>query len=136
MVLQANKTRWNSTFYSIERALKVKRRIKLFCLQYNELVDDILADDEWQQLHDIAHSLYPFFEVTKELEGRGIQGHHGSIWEALPALHILMTHMEQGRAKWQAVREQQQPQAQLPLPIGTRRRPGGTETVLQTQARV
>jgi hAT family C-terminal dimerisation region len=38
--------------------------------------------------------LAPFYKVTKRLEGNAEKGHHGSIWEALPAVELLLEHLE------------------------------------------
>jgi hAT family C-terminal dimerisation region len=39
--------------------------------------------------------------VSKRLEGQATNGHHGAIWEALPALSILLERMESGISETQ-----------------------------------
>jgi hypothetical protein len=38
--------------------------------------------------------LQPFHRTTKQLEGHAADGHHGAIWEALPAMEYLLRHLE------------------------------------------
>jgi len=94
-VLSDNATRWNSTYNSIHRALKLRRRITDFCkLNQNELAKDTLSETEWEYLKEMEIILKPFQQVTKALEGNSEGAHHGSIWETLPAIEILLRHME------------------------------------------
>jgi hypothetical protein len=105
MVILDNSTRWNSTFLSIRRALDVRQRIDNFCYAYRADIDhDRLTDDDWVQLSEITKALFPFYEVTKRLEGLAHSGHHGAIWEAIPPLSILLSHTEKGLAQAQATR--------------------------------
>ena len=39
-------------------------------------------------------SLEPFWTVTQHLQGKARFGHHGAIWEALPAIEHLLNHLE------------------------------------------
>jgi len=43
--------------------------------------------------------LKPFWLITQWLQGRATQGHHGAIWEALPALELLLAHLEEAKAE-------------------------------------
>jgi hypothetical protein len=47
MVILDNSTRWNSTWYLINRALRLKDRIQLFAVRNKRLIkdDDLLDDD-------------------------------------------------------------------------------------------
>lgn len=104
IVILDNSTRWNSTFFSLRRALEVRKRIELFCYEYRvDLEKDLLSDQEWVHIHQVVQGLHPFFEVTKRLEGQATNGHHGAIWEALPAIAALLEAMEQGREKMQGL---------------------------------
>jgi hAT family C-terminal dimerisation region len=112
MVILDNSTRWNSTFLSIKRALDLRERIDTFCFTYrSEIEKDRLTETDWQQLQEITEGLYPFHEVTKYLEGLAKYGHHGAIWEALPALTILLGKMEKGLEMAQATRGNRNPLA-------------------------
>jgi hypothetical protein len=108
MVILDNSTRWNSTYNSIKRGLKLKSRIQLFCHDYREEISkDFLSDDDWRHLEEIAAALKPFHTATLRVEGQAGQGHHGSIWEFLPILEYLLGDQEkaiqklkiQGRSK-------------------------------------
>lgn len=95
MVILDNDTRWNSQYKSIERAIKLKERIILFCTRYRtDLIKDTLSDDDWTYLQKVKDALYPFYDATIELEGRAGNGHHGSLWEWLPQVEGLMGEME------------------------------------------
>ena len=95
MVVADNATRWNSTYSMIYRALKLRPQIRTFCLMnIDDLETDTLSSNEWDVLEEIESILEPFHMVTKRLEGNNKEGHHGSIWEALPAVELLLRHLE------------------------------------------
>lgn len=101
MVKSDNATRWNSTYYSLHRALKLQDRITLFCSKYEEdLADDTLSKAEWEELRTIECLLEPFYLITKRLEGNAVDGHYGSIWEALPAVEYLLQNLENAKTKY------------------------------------
>ena len=98
MVILDTSTRWNSTYLSIQRALTLRKRIELFCFEYRaEIEKDILSESDWGILEIVTQGLLPFYEVTKRLEGQATHGHHGAIWEALPAMLMLLEKLEDGR---------------------------------------
>jgi hypothetical protein len=71
-----------------------------FCSQNDEdLADDTLSKAEWEELKQIEALLEPFYLLTKRLEGNAVDGHHGSIWEALPTIEYLLQHLEQAKKK-------------------------------------
>jgi hypothetical protein len=95
IVLSDNSTRWNSTYYMIKRALKLRDQIDAFSINHRkELEKDLLIEEEWDQLEAIHNILRPFKRVTKRLEGRAEKGECGSLWEGLPALETLLSHVE------------------------------------------
>jgi hypothetical protein len=70
MVILDNSTRWNSTYNSIKRGLKLKSRIQLFSHDYkDEIGKDFLSDDDWRQLEEITLALQPFHTATLRVEG-------------------------------------------------------------------
>ena len=90
-----NATRWNSAFLAIQRALRLKKPFQTYLTVTRGIPnDDILTDDDWAQLAAIYQGLKPFWETTLRLEGLAIQGTHGVIWEALPALDMLLDGIE------------------------------------------
>ena len=95
LVLRDNTTRWNSTYVSIHRALKLESYIKIFVKQYlAELEDNELIEDNWDILRATAKILYPFWNVTKRLEGHAKKGECGAMWEVLPAIEVLIEHLD------------------------------------------
>lgn len=95
-VVRDNATRWNSSYLSIHRALKLKSRIKAFLDDnQDDLQADTLTEAEWQQLADMEIVLAPFQSWTKRLEGHAKDGAYGSIWEAMPALESLIKHLDE-----------------------------------------
>jgi hypothetical protein len=100
-VVRDNVTRWNSSYASISRALLLKPRIVAFLIQYAEdLEEDLLTEEDWQQLEIIVEVLKPFHVITVHLEGRAEEGHHGSVWEVLPAIESLIEHLDTMKLKY------------------------------------
>jgi hypothetical protein len=112
MVKLDNSTRWNSTYDSIQRGLKLKDRIRYFCLINKDAInEDELTDDDWNHLGEIAEGLKPFYEATLRVEGNAGKGHHGAVWEVLPTLEALLSEMEDGRRRLEEVGKGQTPLA-------------------------
>src|SRR5277367_1571197 len=106
IVLSDNSTRWNSTYYMIKRALKLRDQINAFSIKHRkELEKDILTDEDWDQLEAIHNILRPFKRVTKRLEGRAEKGECGSLWEGLPALETLLSHVELMKVEYTSHRQ-------------------------------
>lgn len=81
----------------IRRALKVKKRLQLFCLDEKwkaEIKNDILSEKDWDILERLEQALYHFEEATMYLQGRAEKGHHGAVWEVLPVLEYLLSELE------------------------------------------
>jgi hypothetical protein len=94
-------TRWNSSYASISRALLLKPRLIAFIIQYAEdLEEDVLSEQDWQELEIIVEVLRPFAAITIHLEGRAEDGHHGSVWEVLPAIESLIEHLDNMKQKY------------------------------------
>ena len=61
MVKLNTETRWNSTYDSIYRGLKLKNRIRFFCIEYSDGIgEDQLTDNDWNHLVKIFKGLKPF----------------------------------------------------------------------------
>jgi hypothetical protein len=94
-------TRWNSSYLSISRALKLRDSIEALQIKFaSELDEDALISQDWVILEQIVEVLRPFASITKMLEGNASNGLHGSIWEALPALEALIKHMDKMKLKY------------------------------------
>ena len=102
MVIQDNKTRWNSIFCMILQAFLLKDPLDLFIKRALEKPkensplpkDDELLANDWNILARIRDILQPFFDQTLRLQGRASHATHGSIWEALPTLDFLLNELE------------------------------------------
>ncbi|GBP35152.1 Transposable element Hobo transposase [Eumeta japonica] len=57
-------TRWNSTFYMLERILQVKESLCLYAPTNNKIPQ--LTSEEWMLIDKVITLLRPFEEVTKE----------------------------------------------------------------------
>jgi hypothetical protein len=64
-----------------------------------ELGADSLTREDWDELKELAVFLKPFKELTVLLQSHAGKGQHGSVWETLPALELLLHHVEQYKAR-------------------------------------
>ncbi len=134
MVILDNSTRWNSTYYSLQRALLLKTRIRSFCLEdeyETELRKDLLTDKDWDQLAEIAEGLKVFHQATKRVEGNARFGSHGCIWEALPLIEALQGVLEDGLRRYNPEKLEELLSAQPPpakQSINSTRKTKGTKS--------
>jgi hypothetical protein len=63
---------------------------------------DKLTPNDWANLEGLYYGLKPFWETTERLQGHGRGGSHGFIWEVLPALTMLLGHVESKLHEFQA----------------------------------
>jgi hAT family C-terminal dimerisation region len=95
MPILDNSTRWNSMYASIQRAIVLKRRIQLFCVNHEkEVGKDLLSSEDWNSLEELADALKPFHQATLRAQGLARHGHHGAVWEALPIMETLLSLIE------------------------------------------
>ena len=103
MVKSDNATRWNSAHDMIHRALKLRRRIDIYCFDHkSSLEQDTLTSDDWTSLTALNEILEPFKRATINLQGRGASGSYGTAWEVLPTIHKLLRHVKEQKAQWLA----------------------------------
>ncbi|XP_069963284.1 zinc finger BED domain-containing protein 4-like [Bactrocera oleae] len=62
-LVQDVSTRWNSTFYMIERLLEQKRAISLYVADHDTLIN--LTAQQWNLMEQCINLLKPFEEITK-----------------------------------------------------------------------
>lgn len=62
-LIQDVSTRWNSTYYMLERLLEQKNALALFVSEYGGF--QILSSAQWTIVENVLHLLKPFEEVTK-----------------------------------------------------------------------
>lgn len=120
--LTNNQTRWNSTFIMLQRAIKLRKTVDLFCLQYidsKKLPENArISDETWSLIGQICEILEHFSYATLTLEGAAKDGHHGSLWECLPMIETLLRQLE--RLKVQYPLQDENSAVPLP-PVPTRR---------------
>jgi hAT family C-terminal dimerisation region len=108
-----NATRWNSTYLMITRALQKRDEIDTFvarCERERETykrvpAEDHLSSDDWLILAETASILKPFYTQTVRLQSRAKDAHHGAIWEVLPAMELILEHLEEQRTIYGKVGE-------------------------------
>jgi hypothetical protein len=100
-VIKDNETRWNSTYLMIIRALKKRQEIDAFIQVLDVRLaekrvpqEDRLSSDCWAILAETAHILKPIYDHTMRFQSRAKEGHHGSIWEVLPSMELILHHLE------------------------------------------
>src|SRR5438132_713780 len=55
---------------------------------------DHLTTEDWRILAETKEALKPFYECTKETEGRAPNAEYGCLWETLPAMEFILEHLE------------------------------------------
>ncbi|KAF2881124.1 hypothetical protein ILUMI_25035 [Ignelater luminosus] len=81
-IIQECATRWNSTFYMLERILQVKESLCLYASTNNKIPQ--LTTEEWMVIEKLIGLLRPFEEVTKELSAADV-----SISSVIPLIATL-----------------------------------------------
>ena len=74
--IQDIRTRWNSTFLMLRRAIRLRAFFTLFCLEY-DCEELLLRDEEWRQVSYLLYITEPFFNYTTQLsKTRDITAHY------------------------------------------------------------
>ena len=103
MVIQDNSTWWNSTYYSLHRGLKLKRRLRIYIDDNRaDFKDDCIDSEDWDPLQEISDAQQPFHEAAMRTQGNAGNGHYGAVWEVLPIIETLLDVMEQGRLRYKS----------------------------------
>jgi len=65
-----NATRWNTGYTMIQSLIRNRDAVDVFCLHHSEQLDeDRLSLDDWEQLADAVGILQPFHSATQRMEG-------------------------------------------------------------------
>ena len=102
------KTRWNSIYVMMKRALELRSAIELYQSRWQrpkndpshrDLTSDFLNAADWAELERFCEFLKPFYVLTKTMEGNanrsGAQGGHGAVWETLKTMDYLFIKFKQ-----------------------------------------
>ena len=93
----------------IERGLVKREVIEIFTakldierdLSKRVPLEDRLSNDDWLILAETADILRPFKEPTEWLQSKAENATHGSVWETLPAIQLLLEHLETQKVIYQ-----------------------------------
>ena len=95
MVILDNNTRWNSTYLSMERALVLEAKIRVYSEDHkDDLGEDFITLGDWDVIRELKQHLELFWELTIDLQSQATDGTHRAIWEALPAIKYLLRYLE------------------------------------------
>jgi len=100
MFISDNNTRWNSVHKPITRAIRLQAKISVFFeIHRKEIGLFSMLQEDWDVLKWLAQGPEIFWTQTQHLQGKAKFGHHGAIWEALPAMEYLLYHLEQPKGR-------------------------------------
>lgn len=93
--------RWNSTYYMIQRALRLQSAIQRYCRDWRpakgeqyDLKKDFLDPQDWEELRHFEELLHYFEKATRRVEGNAFTGSHGALWEVLPTMDYLFAKLK------------------------------------------
>ena len=86
--------------WAITRAIQLQAKISVFSETHRkEMGRFSLLPEDWGVLKWPAQNLEIFWTQTQRLQGKAKLGHHGAIWEALPAMEYLLRHLEELKSR-------------------------------------
>lgn len=97
--MQNNKTRWNSTFLIIQRAIRKQEQINHFIAYLEtkaaepqqQMPDpDHLSPQDWLLLTEIQSLLEPLYEITMRCQGWAKEGCYDALWEVMIGMEYLL----------------------------------------------
>lgn len=96
-LLKDNKTRWNSVYKMIIRALQFRSQLDSYAQKYSTTgekserlhKDDVLTPADWAVLEQMRDILQPFYMLTKYFEG-----HHARFHLVAPFMHWLIAYLK------------------------------------------
>jgi hypothetical protein len=96
-LVQDVSTRWNSTFYMLQRLLEQRLPISVFCSE-SEAVSN-LTPVQWTLLEGVVHLLRPFEEIT-----RNMSSETACISLVIPTVKAISAHLEKDDTHQTSVR--------------------------------
>jgi hypothetical protein len=92
---------WNKTTDHGRKPPPEKRRKK------PAFLDDFITQDDWSIIVIYDELLQPLYHATQRLEGKGASASHGAIWQVIPAMEKLLTHLKAAKQEYSIVRPTQ-----------------------------
>ncbi|KAM4063327.1 transposase-like protein [Hirsutella rhossiliensis] len=102
------RTRWNSIYMMINRALELRNAIELYQSRWQkpkndpvhrDLTKNFLGAADWAELECFHNFLKPFYVLAKTMEGNAnnasAEGGHGAVWETLKTMDYLFVKFKQ-----------------------------------------
>ena len=87
-LVQNEPTRWDSTYYLLDRSVEQRREISLYDTDFE--LPEKLNSNQWQLAEKAVKLLEPMQRITKELSAR-----RAVISEVIPSLEILKTELNE-----------------------------------------
>ena len=92
---QDNKTWWNSWFKSIERVLKLKQALQVYCDEECEFRAECFFPEDWDMLTEMWDFLKLFHDTTL-----GTEGIFDAVDKVFPAMEYFLEHLETWRRRY------------------------------------
>ena len=90
-LMQDEPTRWDSTYYMLERLVEQRRAISLYDTDFE--LPDRLNSNEWQLAEKIVKLLEPMQRITKEFSAKG-----AIVSQVIPFLEILKMELDSNQS--------------------------------------
>ena len=108
-VIDDNKTRWNSTYLTIHRALRLRHRIeKFYTTRFSKDKDfpssDILSEADWEELAIFKDLLDLFYRFPMRLQGNNKTRTYCAACESLMCIDIIKEHLERAKTEYVRIR--------------------------------
>jgi hypothetical protein len=100
-LIQNGGVRWQSDHDMIERALRLRDAIELYCSHFSSdtehsLRSDTLTHEDWLELRDVLQLLSPIKRASKAVQADGC-AFYGSLWQTLVTLEMQLGNLEHAK---------------------------------------
>ena len=91
-----NDTRWNSWYLMLEALIRLRSYTAAWMEEYaDEVPNDLITREEWEDLIEMRDFLRPFYRVTKRFEGD-----FGTLDSALTSMDFLVSHFNTSKERY------------------------------------